>query len=161
MKCSFTILLIILGGLMMGSCKSPDSFKLTENQLIQIKAEIKQAAMDHLNAKDASEALSHFTEDIIAVSNDKLFPSFETLAEDVKAYYRILKEVNLAVWDEMHISVINANTAIVTAKFRFSFTSTNNKKTDLQGVWTALYVLSNGSWKIRVRHESFAPLENE
>lgn len=145
---------------MMGSGQSPESNKLSEREAAQIEAEVKQAANAHLNAKDASTALSHFTEDVIAVSNVKLFPSYEMLAEDVNAYYNILKEVNLAVWDEMYINVINSEAAIVTAKFRFSFTDTNKEKTDLKGVWTALYVRNKSSWKIRVRHESFAPLEN-
>ena len=160
MNRSFALALLMLGGLIMGSCQSPDSLKLAESQIAQIKAEVEQAAIEHINAKDAATALSHFTENAIAVSNVKFFPSFEMLAEDVKAYYDILKEVNLAVWDEMHINVIDTDAALVTAKFRYSFTSTNDEKTDLQGVWTALYVRSNGSWKIRVRHESFAPLEN-
>ena len=160
MKRSFTIALIILGVFIVGSCQSPDSLELAESQIAQIKAEVEQAAIEHINAKDAATALSHYTEDAMAVSNDTLYPSFEKLAEDIKAYYDILKEVNLAVWDEMYINVIDTDAALVTAKFRYSFTSTNNEKTDLQGVWTALYVRSNGSWKIRVRHESFAPLEN-
>ena len=149
----------MLGGLIVGSCQSPDSLKLTESQIAQIKAEVKRAAIEHLNAKDVATALSHYTEDAMAVTNDTLYPSFEKLAEDIKAYYNILKEVNLAVWDDMHISVINTDAALVTAKFRYSFTSTNNEKTDLQGVWTALYVRSNGSWKIRVRHESVVPMK--
>jgi ketosteroid isomerase-like protein len=143
----------------MESCDRPDLSALSENQLTRIKAEVKKAAIDHLNSKDAVVALSHYTEDVIAVSNTRLFPSYEMLAKEVKAYYRILKEINLAVWDEMHIRVIDANSAIVTAKFRFGFTSTNNEKNDIQGIWTALYVLVNGSWKIRVRHESFASLK--
>ena len=105
MKRTFAKVLIAIRGLMAGACQNPDSFTLSENQVAQIKAEIRQAAIDHLNAKDAAAAL-------------------------------------------------------VTAKFRYSFTDTNNEKTDLQGMWTALYARSNGSWKIRVRHESFAPLEN-
>ncbi len=160
MERPFTIALIILGVFIVGSCQSPDSLELAESQIAQIKAEVKQAAIEHINAKDAATALSHYTEDAMAVSNDTLYPSFEKLAEDIKTYYNILKEVNLAVWDDMHINVINTDAALVTAKFRYSFTSTNDEKTDLQGVWTALYVRSNGSWKIRVRHESFAPLEN-
>jgi uncharacterized protein (TIGR02246 family) len=135
--------------------------KLSESEVNQIKAEVKQAAIDHLNTKNAETALSHFTEDIIAVSNDKLFPSFEALAEDVRAYYEILKEVNLATWDEIHIRTINANAAVFTAKFRYGFTSKDKTRTDLQGIWTALYVKDKGRWKIRVRHESFALLENK
>jgi ketosteroid isomerase-like protein len=106
-------------------------------------------------------AASHFTEDVIAVSNTKLFPSFEMLAADVKAYYNILKEVNLAVWDEMFINVIDIDTALVTARFRYSFTDTGGEKTNLQGVWTALYIRRNGYWKIQLRHESFVTIEDQ
>ena len=135
--------------------------KLTQTLCDQIKAEVKQAAVDHLNAKDSATALSHYTENVIAVSNVKIFPTFEALAEDVKAYYNILKEVNLAVWDEMTINVISIDAALVTAKFRYSFTDTHNEKTDMQGVWTALYIRQNGDWKIQVRHESFAQLRSD
>jgi len=143
----------------MRSHQNSDSDKLLDDELAKIKAEVKQAAIDHLNTTDAATAISHYTEDVIAISNDKLFPSLETLSEDIKAYYDILKEVNLAVWDKMYINVINTNAALVTAKFRYSFTSINNEKTDIQGMWTALYIRLGGDWKIRVRHESFATFE--
>lgn len=151
-------LLLIIGVFLMRSCQNRENTKLTRTQCDQIKAEVKQAAIDHLNAKDAATALSHFTENVIAVSNVKVFPTFEALAEDVKVYYDILKEVNLAVWDEMTINVINIDAALVTARFRYRFTGTNNEKTDLQGVWTALYIRQNGDWKIEVRHESFVSI---
>jgi ketosteroid isomerase-like protein len=141
-----------------GISKDPDPSMLSESQVAQIKSEVKQAAIDHLNTKDAETALSHFSEDIIAVSNDRLFPSFEVLAEDVRDYYDILKEVNEAAWDEIHIRVINNDATVFTAKFRYSFTSKDNTRTDLRGIWTALYIRDKGHWKIRVRHESFAPM---
>jgi uncharacterized protein (TIGR02246 family) len=149
------IFLIFFGGLMWGISQDPDLSKLSESQVAQIKAEVKQAAIDHLNTKDAETALSHFADDIIAVSNDKFFPSFDALAKDVRAYYEILEEVNLAAWDDIHIRVISRNAAVFTAQFRYSFTSKDNNRTDLQGIWTTLYVRDKGRWKIRVRHESF------
>ena len=118
--------------------------------------EIKQAAVDHLNAKSAKEALSHFTNDIVAVSNDKLFTSFDSLAEDVNSYYEILKEVNYAQWDDIQIKIINHNAATFTAKFHYTFTTIENERIDLSGIWTALFVRDNGHWKIRLRHESFS-----
>ncbi len=127
----------------------------SKSQSSKIEAEVIQAAINHLNSKDASTALSHFSKDIIAVSNNKLVPSYDTLAEDVKAYYNILKEVNYASWDEIHIRIINENTATFTSKFRYGFTDINNQKTDLEGVWTALFVHEEDSWKIRLRHETF------
>ena len=90
---------------------------LTEDKIDKIKTEIKQAAQTHLQAKDAKEALSHFSENIVAVSNDKLFPSFKTLADDVNEYYKILKDVHVASWDDITVQVINENTATFIAKF--------------------------------------------
>ncbi len=118
--------------------------------------EIKQAAIDHLNTNSAKEALSHFTNDIVAVSNDKLFTSYDSLAEDVNRYYEILKEVNYAQWDDIQIKIINHNAATFTAKFRYTFTTIENERIDLSGIWTALFVRDNGHWKIRLRHESFS-----
>ena len=146
---------------MWGISQDSDPSKLRESQIAQIKSEVKQAAIDHLNTKDADTALSHLTEDILAVSNDRLFPSFEALAEDIRAYYDILKEVNLASWDEIYIRVINSSAAVFTAKFRYSFTTKDNTRMDLKGIWTALYVRDKDRWKIRVRHESFVSMENQ
>jgi hypothetical protein len=78
----------------------------------------------------------------------------------VRAYYEILKEVHLAVWEEVHIQVISASAAVFTARFRYSFTSREATRTDLRGIWTALYVRDSGQWKIRMRHETFVPIEN-
>ena len=103
---------------MWGKSQDSDPSKLSRSQVVQIEVEVKQAAIEHLNTKDAETALSHYADDIIAVSNDKFFPSFEALAEDVRAYYEILEEINLAVWDEIHIHIIETNAAVFTAKFR-------------------------------------------
>jgi ketosteroid isomerase-like protein len=146
---------------MWGISQDPDPSMLSESEVARIKAEVEQAATDHLKTKDTETALSHFADDIIAVSNDKLFPSFESLAEDVRAYYEILAEVKMAAWDEIHIRVINNTAAVFTAKFRYSFTSIENTRMDLQGLWTALYVKDKNRWKIRVRHESFAEIEEQ
>ena len=131
---------------------------LSESRLSKIKAEVKEAATVHLNTTDANNALSHYTEDVIAVSNVKLFPSFESLADDVKEYYKNLKEVNHASWDDIHIHVISETAATFTAQFRYGFTDMDNQKTDLQGIWTALFIRDGGNWKIRLRHESFSQL---
>jgi len=131
---------------------------LSDNHLSKIKSEIIEAATVHLNTTDADSALSHYTEDVIAVSNLKLFDSFESLADDVKEYYKILKEVNHASWDDIHIHVIGETAATFTAQFRYGFTDIDNQKTDLQGIWTALFIRDGGNWKMRLRHESFTQL---
>ncbi len=132
---------------------------LSTKPFAEIEAEVKQAALDHLNAKDAATALSHYTEDAIVVSNGFLYPSFQTFAEHVKKFYGSLSRINLAVWDDMHINILSADVVIFTAKFRWSSTDTTGVNTDLQGVWTALFIPDNSCWKISMRHESFVPLE--
>ena len=127
----------------------------TANQIIKIQAEVEQAATRHLNATDAETALSHYTDDAFAVSNTTIFSSLESLSEEVCEYYKILKKVNYASWEDVNIHVINESAASFTAKFRYGFTDKKGVKTDLRGVWTALFVRDHGDWKIRLRHESF------
>ena len=159
MKRSFTIILIILGGLMMGACQSPDSLRLSESQIAQIKAEVKKTATEHLNSKDASAALSYYTKDAIIMSNGSQYPSFESFAEEIKEFYSSLSKINLAAYDEMYVDVITRDAALFTTKFRWSCTDTNGTTTDLQGVWSALYVRQDGRWKMSFRHESFVPMK--
>ncbi len=128
---------------------------LPDNQISRIKEEIERLAEDHLKAGDAASALSHYSENVTAVSNQKIYSSFEALAVDIKSYYSILKKVDLAVWDKIFIDVINVDTVLFTAQFRYSFTDNNNKKTNLKGIWTALFIRHKSCWKIRMRHESF------
>ena len=127
--------------------------KVEEEIIIE---EIKQAATDHLNCKSAKEALSHFSKDIVAVSNEKLFPTYEALEKDVKDYYKILKKIIFAKWSDINILVINNDAATVTAMGKYSFTSVDDEVTNLNGIWTALFVHEYGNWKIRLRQESFS-----
>ena len=145
----------------MNSCQNYSAKELSEKRVADIKAKIKKTALNHLNSMSATSALSYYTKDATIISNGILYSSFESFAEEMKEFYSSLSKINLAAYDEMYINVITNEAALFTATFRYSFTSTENEKTDLQGVWTALYVRSNDGWKIRVRHESFAPLENK
>jgi ketosteroid isomerase-like protein len=128
---------------------------LPKSQIMKIEAEVEQAATTHLNTKDIDTALSHFTDDVLAVSNTAVFYSRESLAADVGEYYKILQNVNYASWEDVHIKVINESAATFTAKFSYGFTSMDGEVTDLKGVWTALFILDKGMWKIRLRHESY------
>ena len=128
---------------------------LSKSQKMRIKAEVEQAATRHLNAKDLDTALSHYTDDAYAVSNITIFPSLESLSAEVSEYYKILKKINYASWEDIHIQVLNESAATFTAKFRYGFTSNDDEITDLKGVWTALFIFAKGVWKIRLRHESF------
>ena len=128
---------------------------LPSSQIMKLKVEIEQAAILHLNAKDIDTALRHYTGDMVAISNTKVFSSREELAAELSEYYKNLKNVNHASWEDINIHVINETAAIFTAKFNYGFTIKNGKQTDLRGVWTALFLLEKGTWKIRLRHESF------
>lgn len=123
-----------------------------------IEEAVKQAAWDHLLAKDAAEALGHYEPDAIVASNASLYPSFEGFATDAREFYRTLQKVDLAVWDETHVQVLDEDAAVLTATVRWSSTDTAGVRLDLKGVWTAVYVQRDGRWSICTRHESFGPL---
>lgn len=128
---------------------------LSASKIEAIKKEVELAANRHLNASDAKTSLSHFTDDVFAVSNIDMYPTLESLASDVKDYYAQLKKVNCARWEDAHIKVISEKAATFTAKFRYEFTCSDSSVVKLRGVWTALFVLVGEDWKIQLRHESF------
>ena len=128
---------------------------LPKDSLTKIEAEVELAATTHLNAKDKTTALSHFTDDVFAISNTRVFSSHEELAAEIDGYYKNLKSVNHAAWEDIHIKVINEKAATFTAKFNYRFTRIEDEVTNLRGVWTALFILDRGAWKIRLPHESF------
>ncbi len=78
---------------------------LSPEQRKEIEAEVKQAALDHLNAKDAVTALNHYMEEAVVISNGFLYPSFQTFAEHVETFYSSLSRINLARWDDIYISM--------------------------------------------------------
>ena len=131
---------------------------LPSSQTKKIKSEIEMAATLHLNAIDIDTALSHYTDDLIAISNTTVFSSREELAAELSKYYDILKRVDHASWENINIQIISENAATFTAKFNYGFTNKAGEHTDLRGVWTALFKLDKGKWKIRLRHESFVEI---
>ena len=126
-----------------------------------VEEAVKQAAWDHLLAKDAAQALNHYEPDAIIASNASLYPSLEGFAADAREFYDTLRQVDLAVWDEMHVQVLSEDAAVLTATVRWSSTDTAGVRLDLKGVWPAVYMLRNGRWRICTRHESFAPLMDQ
>jgi ketosteroid isomerase-like protein len=134
--------------------------EISEKQIADIKTEIKETALRHLNSKSAISALSCYTKDATVISNGILYPSFESFAKDIKEFYSTLTKINLAAYDEMDINVITRDAALLTAKFRWSSTDIHGMTTNLQGVYSALYVCEDGEWKMSWRHESYLPMKN-
>ena len=126
-------------------------------QRAAIEEAVKQAAWQHLKSTDAADALDYYEPDAIVASNGSLYGSFERFAEDTRAFYDTLSRIEVAVWDEMHVQILNSDAAVLTATVRWSSTDTAGIRMDLKGVWTAVYVRRDGQWKICARHESFEP----
>jgi hypothetical protein len=127
---------------------------LSPGQIEKIKAEVEETATTHLHALDTETALGHYAEDVIAVSNNELYSSLDALAVGIRDYYRTLKKVNHASWKDIHIQVISESAATFTARFSYGFTSADETVTELTGLWTALFVLEEKGWMIRLLHES-------
>jgi ketosteroid isomerase-like protein len=119
---------------------------------------VKQTACDLLAERDADSILDYYAPSPTVVSNGFLYPSLESLASELKAFYGSLREVSVAVWDGMRVDVVSDSAAVFTGRFSWSSTDTEGEPTNLRGIWTAVFVLVQNRWKIRVRHESFEPL---
>ena len=159
MKQKKLLLLIIIGGFLIMSCKNHNEINLSESQVFQIEAEIEKTAINHLNSKSAISALSYYTEDAKIRSNDILYSSFESFATEINEFYSNLSKIYHADYDEIHINVLAHDVAHFSAKFHWISTDTDGMKIDIKGTYSALYVLKDCQWKMSFRHESFAPLE--
>lgn len=133
------------------------SLELDAKQSMAVEEAVKQAAWQHLKSEDAASALSWYEPDAIVASHGMLYPSFDHFADDTRAFYGNLREVDVAEWDDMYVQVLSADAAVLTATVRWSSTDNAGVRTDLKGVWTAVFVQNAGCWRIRARHESFEP----
>ena len=124
-------------------------------QQAAIEEAITEMAWEHLRSADAETALSYYEPDALVASNGVLYASFEEFARHVREFYRTLREIHVAVWDQMHVDIVSAQLAVLTATFRWSSTDTAGVRTTLRGVWTAVLVQRDGRWRMRTRHESF------
>jgi ketosteroid isomerase-like protein len=131
--------------------------KLTASEISSIENAVRKAATDHLNAPDADTALSHYKPDATIISNGMLYETFQLFEKDTRKFYNSLKEVKLAIWDNIRVRVINSELALFTASVRWSSVDKLGSVFELKGVWSAVYCMEEGNWKILLRHESFEP----
>jgi uncharacterized protein (TIGR02246 family) len=135
--------------------------ELLPRQRAAIEEAVKETAWEHLRSKDAETALGFYEPDATVASDGDLYASFEAFAQQARVFYRTLRDIHVAVWDEMHVDVLSPDAAVLTATVRWSSTDTTGVRTDLQGVWTAVFVRRGARWRIRARHESFARQADE
>jgi len=139
----------------MTSTEASGPDKLSPGRRTAIEQAIKKVAWQHLKAPDAETALAFYATDAVVAADGRLYSSFETFAEQARDFYRTLREVHVAAWDEMRVEVLSEYAAVLTATVRWSSTDTADVRTDLAGVWTAVWVRGPGGWRICSRHESF------
>ena len=122
-----------------------------------IEQAVKRAAWEHLRAPDAETALGYYDADAVVVCDGRWYESFEAFAEDAREFYRTLRDVHVAAWDRVHVEVLADGAAVFTATVRWESTDTSGVRTELAGVWTAIWVRTASGWRITARHESFTP----
>jgi ketosteroid isomerase-like protein len=118
---------------------------------------VTEAAWEHLKAPNAEAALAFYQPDAVVACDGRLYESFDAFAEDARAFYATLREVHWAVWDEPRVDVLSDRAAVFTARVRWASTDSAGVRTDLQGVWMAVWVRGPMGWRIAARHESFLP----
>ena len=146
---------MIIGGVLLNSCQNYADKELSEKQIADIKTEIKETAIKHLNSENAISALSYYRKNATIISNGIQYSSFESYAEGIKNFYSTLSKINIAAYDDIYINVITNEVALFSAKFRWSSTDTHGSTIDIQGIYSALYVREDSRWKMSWRHESF------
>jgi ketosteroid isomerase-like protein len=134
---------------------------LSDDKIEEIKKAIMQAALEHLNARDAETALRHYTSDAIVITNGHWFESSKAFEEDVRKFFRSLKEVKLAVWERIRIHVLSSQIGTFSALVRWSSVDNGGEILSLKGTWSAVYGLQNGRWRILLRHESYEESDNQ
>ncbi len=122
-----------------------------------IEQAVERAAWEHLRAPDAKTALGYYDAGAVVVCDGRWYESFEEFAQDAREFYRTLREVHVAAWDRVHVEVLSDSSAVFTATVRWESTDTSGVQTELEGVWTAIWVQTPSGWRIVVRHESFTP----
>jgi ketosteroid isomerase-like protein len=128
---------------------------LTDDENDEIQNAIKQAALDHLNARDAETALSHYTIDAIVITNGHWFESYKSFEKDVREFFSSLREVKLANWDKIRIKVVSSKICVFSGLVHWSSVDKTGEVLSLKGTWSAVYALEEGQWKILLRHESY------
>ncbi len=141
----------------MSGCSDSAASGLSVKERAAIEAAVKETASNHLNSRDATTALGYYEPDATVASNGCLYPSFAAFAAEIEEFYAELREIHRADWDDVRVDVLSTDSAVFTARFRWSSTDAKGLRTDLEGVWTAVFVRGDERWRIRARHESFAP----
>jgi hypothetical protein len=114
---------------------------------------VRKAASDHLNAPNAETALRHYKLNATIISNGMMYENFELFEKDTHDFYNSLQEVKLAVWDNIQIRVFNPELALFNASVRWTSIDKPGSVLNLKGIWSAVYCLEEGGWKILFRHE--------
>lgn len=150
---AFSVFAVVL----VAACEDRAAPALGTAQATAIEEAVRNTATELLHEVDAAAVLSYYAPGPTVASNGFLYPSFDSLAAELKGFYGTLREINLAVWDDIRVDVIGADAAVFTGTFRWSSTDTAGVRMELEGAWSAVFVRDDDRWKIRVRHESFTP----
>jgi uncharacterized protein (TIGR02246 family) len=134
---------------------------LDEDRRAAIERAVREAAWQHLKSEDAAAALSWYEPDAIVAGDGSLYASFDRFAEDTREFYSTLRDVHRASWGEMQVQVLSRDVAVLTATVSWSSTDAAGVRTDLDGVWTAVFVRRPAGWRICARHESFRGVSDD
>lgn len=120
----------------------------------EIQEAVRNAAWQHLRAKNADEALRFYLEDAV-VAGDGRFQSMREFTSNARTFYDNLLKVETAEWIDPHVRIINDQIAVFAARVRWSSIDSDGSRLDLDGVWTSIWVATSDGWRIASRHESF------
>lgn len=156
-----SILALLAIAALTASCGPAPPAPMTDAQRAQVATEIRAAAdsiVVPFNRLDASHYLAQLSDVRTYVENETVYTGPDPVASAVKAFMSNVAAVQLAWTGEPTVLVLGPDQGVITGAFHQSMTDNTGSTQVVDGVWTAIYERVDGSWKIMVAHESFAPV---
>jgi len=143
------------------SCAPSQPAPMTNAERTQVAAEIRAAAdsiVVPFNRLDASYYLAQLSDVRTYVENTTVYEGPDPVVRAVKDVMSNAAAIELAWTGEPTVLVLGPNQGVITGAFHESVTDNTGATQVMDGVWTGVYERVEGSWKIMVAHESFAPV---
>ncbi len=153
------LVLGVLSLAFLAACQ-PATTELTEERRAAIEEELTQAFDGYaavIRQLDQDGVLSFFqqSEDIAFAEYGAITRSWSALAELVRQSWPMYASVENFQWGDLHIQALTPHVAAVTTTFDFAASDTTGAPVAASGTFSAVWVQTDGEWKIVNLAETF------
>lgn len=147
--------LVILGA----ACQQPAQTGMTDAQRAAVADTVRRqtdAFIASFNRMDASVFIDQIATNEAFAETGALYPSRDSIIATVRGFVAGIRSLEVG-WDQVHVTVLAPDAAVITGTFHESFVDKAGKATKLHGAWTGVYQRRDGKWGIVQGHESYTP----